>query len=110
VSATSDRNVSLYSILVDGSPIEDELSKRVREVRVLSYLRLPDTCTLSAVYQKGAEGEEQPIDQNPFDIGKSLEVKLGARDALTTTSLFTGQIVSLAQGPDVPEPDVERHR
>jgi phage protein D/phage baseplate assembly protein gpV len=95
VSATSDRNVSLYSILVDGTEIEAELSKRVREVRVLSYLRLPDTCTLSAVYPKGAEGEDQPIDQNPFDIGKQLEVKLGARDALTTTSLFKGQIVSL---------------
>jgi phage protein D/phage baseplate assembly protein gpV len=95
VSATSDRNVSLYSILVDGAEIETELSKRVREVRVLSYLRLPDTCTLSAVYPKGPEGEDQPIDQNPFDIGKQLEVKLGARDALTTTSLFKGQIVSL---------------
>ena len=95
VSATSDRNVSLYSILVDGSEIETELSKRVREVRVLSYLRLPDMCTFSVVYQKGKEGEDEPIDGHPFDIGKTLEVKLGARDELTTTTLFKGQIVSL---------------
>ncbi len=95
MSATSDRNVSLYSILVDGSEIEEDLGKRIREVRILSYLRLPDMCTLAAVYPKGAEGEDQPIDSNPFDIGKQLEVKLGARDQLTTTSLFKGQIVSL---------------
>ena len=78
MSATSDRNVALYSILVDGNELDETLSKRIREVRILSYLRLPDMCTLSVVYQKGKEGEDQPIDSHPFDIGKSLEVKLGA--------------------------------
>ncbi len=94
MSATSDRNVALYSILVDGAEVDQELSSRIREVRILSYLRLPDMATLSIVYQKGKEGEDQPIDSHPFDIGKSLEVKLGARDQLTTTSLFKGQVVS----------------
>jgi uncharacterized protein involved in type VI secretion and phage assembly len=94
VSVTSDRNVALYSILVDGTELPEDLGKRIREVRILSYLRLPDMCTLSIVYQKGKEGEDQPIDSHPFDIGKSLEVKLGARDQLTTTSLFKGQLVS----------------
>ena len=95
MSATSDRNVALYAVLVDGQEVDEEISGRIREVRILSYLRLPDMCTLSIVYQKGKEGEDQPIDSNPFDIGKPLEVKLGARDALTTTSLFKGEIVSL---------------
>jgi uncharacterized protein involved in type VI secretion and phage assembly len=94
MSVTSDRNVALYSVLVDGNELDETLSKRIREVRILSYLRLPDMCTLSVVYQKGKEGEDQPIDSHPFDIGKSLEVKLGARDQLTTTSLFKGQLVS----------------
>ena len=94
MSVTSDRNVALYSILVDGTELPEDLGKRIREVRILSYLRLPDMCTLSIVYQKGKEGEDQPIDSHPFDIGKSLEVKLGARDQLTTTSLFKGQVVS----------------
>ncbi len=94
MSVTSDRNVALYSILVDGAELPEDLGKRIREVRILSYLRLPDMCTLSIVYQKGKEGEDQPIDSHPFDIGKSLEVKLGARDQLTTTSLFKGQVVS----------------
>lgn len=95
MSATSDHNVALYSVLVDGAEIDEDLAGRIREVRVLSYLRLPDLCTLAAVYQPGPPGSDQPIDSNPFDIGSSLEVKLGAADALTTTSLFQGQIVSV---------------
>lgn len=94
MSATSERHVALYSVLADGSEVDEALSARIREVRILSYLRLPDMCTVSVVYPKGKDGEEQPIDSHPFDIGKSLEVKLGARDQLTTTSLFKGQVVS----------------
>ncbi|HEX3978664.1 MAG TPA: VgrG-related protein [Solirubrobacteraceae bacterium] len=94
MSATSERHVALYSVLIDGAEVDETLSSRIREVRILSYLRLPDMCTISIVYKKGNEGEDQPIDSQPFDIGKSLEVKLGARDALTTTSLFKGQVVS----------------
>jgi phage protein D len=70
------------------------VSRHIREVRILSYLRLPDMCSVSVVYPKGKDGEDQPIDSHPFAIGKPLEVKLGARDQLTTTSLFKGQIVS----------------
>lgn len=94
MSATSERHVALYSVLVDGAEVDETLSSRIREVRILSYLRLPDMCTISVVYPKGKEGEDQPIDSHPFDIGKPLEVKLGARDQLTTTSLFKGQVVS----------------
>ncbi len=93
--STSDHNVALYSVRVDGTEIDQQLSARIREVKVLSYLRLPDMCTFAVVYEKGAPGEDQPIDGHPFDIGKQLEVRLGAADALTTTTLFTGHIVSL---------------
>jgi uncharacterized protein involved in type VI secretion and phage assembly len=94
MSATSERHVALYSVLVGDIEVDERLSRRIREVRILSYLRLPDMCTVSVVYPKGNEGEDQPIDSHPFDIGKPLEVKLGARDQLTTTSLFKGQVVS----------------
>ncbi|HEY1520242.1 MAG TPA: VgrG-related protein [Solirubrobacteraceae bacterium] len=96
MSATSSEHyVSLYAILVDGSEIDEDLRKRVREVRVQSYLRLPDVCTLTAVFAKAEEGMDEPIDQHPFDIGKKLEVRLGPREGLTTTSLFKGEIVTL---------------
>ena len=95
MSATSDHNVALYSILVDGAEVDEEISKQIREVKILSFLRLPDMCTFSVVYQRGKDGEDQPIDKNPFDIGTPLEVRLGGRDQTTTTTLFKGQIVSL---------------
>ncbi len=96
MSATaSERYVALYTILVDGSEIDEDLRKRVREVRVQSYLRLPDICTLTATFAKGEPGQDEPIDQHPFDIGKKLEVRLGAREGITTTTLFRGEIVTL---------------
>ena len=94
MSATAERHVALYAVSVDGTELDDALSGRIREVRILSYLRLPDMCTVSVVYQKGKEGEAPPIDSHPFDIGAALEVKLAAREQLTTTSLFKGQVVS----------------
>lgn len=94
-SSTSDHNVAIYSIIVNGSAIDPTLAKQIREIKVLSYLRLPDMCTFSVGYERGKPGEDQPIDSNPFDIGATLEVKLGGADDLTTTSLFKGQIVSL---------------
>ena len=45
--------------------------------------------------RQGRGGQDEPIDQHPFDIGKKLEVRLGAREGLTTTTLFKGEIVTL---------------
>src|SRR5262249_34833951 len=70
-------------------------AKRMREVKIQSYLRLPDMCTVATMFPKAQPGEDQPIDDHPFEIGRQLEVRLGAADALTTTTLFRGQIVSL---------------
>jgi phage protein D len=94
-ASSAERHISLYSILVDGSEVDAQLARRIREVRVLNYLRLPDMCTLSAQFQKGIEGQGEPIDEHPFEIGKELEIKLGAREDLTTSTLFKGEIVSL---------------
>jgi len=94
-ATTSEQHVALYAVFVDGSEIDEELRKRVREVRVQSYLRLPDLCTLTASFPKGEPGQDEPIDRHPFDIGRKLEVRLGSREGLTTTSLFKGEIVTL---------------
>ena len=94
-TTAAERHVALYSILVDGGPIDERLANRVREVRILNYVRLPDVCTFTATFTKGTDGTPQPIDQHPFAIGSRLEIKLGAREELTTTTLFRGDIVSL---------------
>jgi phage protein D len=91
----SERHVAIYSLVVDGAEIDPQVAARVHEVRIMSYLRLPDVCTIRASFPKGREGQEEPIDQHPFEIGKSFEVHLGAREQLTTTSLFKGDIVTL---------------
>jgi phage protein D len=89
------KHVALYAVLVDGQEIPQEISSRIHEVRVLNYLRLPDVCTFTASFAKGRDGQREPIDAHPFDIGRTLEVRLGAREALTTASLFKGEIVTL---------------
>jgi phage protein D len=94
-ATAQERHVALYGIEVDGDPIDERLARRVREVRILSYLRLPDVCTLAATFPKGHDGLGEPIDEHPFAIGSQLEIKLGAREELTTTTLFKGDVVSL---------------
>lgn len=95
MSATADHYVALSAILVNGAELEPSLQRAIREVRVVSYLRLPDVCTVSAVFEPAAAGHPQPIDKHPFDIGAEIEIKLGAREALTTTTLFKGNVVTL---------------
>jgi hypothetical protein len=94
-AAAQEKHVALYGIEVDGETIDANLAKRIREVRILSYLRLPDVCTLAASFPKGHDGLGEPIDEHPFAIGSQLEIKLGAREELTTTTLFKGDVVSL---------------
>jgi phage protein D len=91
----SERHVALYTILLDGAEIDPLLATRVHEVRVMTYLKLPDLCTLRVSFPKGKEGQDEPIDGHPFEIGSSLEIRLAARDQLTTASLFAGDIVTL---------------
>lgn len=96
MSATAqERHVALYSILVDGQPVDERLANRVREVRVLNYLKLPDVCTLTATFPRATDNTPAAIDEHPFSVGGHLEIKLGAREELTTTTLFEGDIVSL---------------
>jgi phage protein D len=94
-ATAQERHVALYTILVDGEEIDERLARRIREVRVLNYLRLPDVCTFTATFPKGADGVPEPIDQHPFAIGSQLEIKLGAREDLTEATLFKGDVVSL---------------
>ena len=77
------------------SPSTTGWGETLREVRILNYLRLPDVCTLAATFARGTDGTPHPIDQHPFAIGSHLEIKLGAREELTTTTLFRGDVVSL---------------
>jgi uncharacterized protein involved in type VI secretion and phage assembly len=88
--ATSKDHVALYTILLDGGELPQAQRDRIKEIRVVDHLRLPDVCTITITYPK-AEG----IDSHPFTIGKKLEVRLGAIDEQGTKTLFEGEVVSL---------------
>jgi phage protein D/phage baseplate assembly protein gpV len=87
---TSREHVPTYAILVDGGELSQEHRDRIKEIRVVDHLRLPDVCTVSVQFPK-AEG----IDSQPFEIGKKLEVRLGAREKEAPETLFKGDVVSL---------------
>jgi Rhs element Vgr protein len=88
--ATSREHVPTYEILVDGGELTQEHRDRVKEIRVVDHLRLPDVCTVSITFPK-ADG----IDSQPFEIGKQIEVRLGAIEEQAPQTLFKGDVVSL---------------
>jgi uncharacterized protein involved in type VI secretion and phage assembly len=81
-----------YDVLVDGADLEQEDKNRLKEIRVSNYLHLPDVCTLQLSYPK-ADG----LDAAPFEIGKSVEVRLGASDDESDVpqTLFKGPITTI---------------
>ena len=91
-----ERHVALYSILVDGAEV-DRAAGAARSTRCGSSATCgcPTCARSTASFPKGTDGRGQPIDEHPFDIGRQLEIRLGAREELTTTTLFKGEIVSL---------------
>jgi phage protein D len=94
MSPVPDQFVALSNIRVNGAELAEEVKKQVREVKVSSFLRLPDVCTVTASFARGPNDGE-PIDGQPFSIGATLEIQLGARDSLATKTLFKGDVVTI---------------
>lgn len=84
------KQAASYVVLVDGSELATNQRDRVKEIRIVDYLRLPDSCTLQITYPQG-----DGVDTMPFSIGAALEVKLGATDELVARSLFKGEVVTI---------------
>jgi uncharacterized protein involved in type VI secretion and phage assembly len=79
-----------YDVLVDGASIDQEHKDRIKEIRIVDSVRLPDVCTVTVTYPR-TEG----IDSQPFEIGRELEVQLGAMEKIAPQTLFKGQVVTL---------------
>jgi phage protein D/phage baseplate assembly protein gpV len=90
MSPGAEQHVASYDLLVDGQDVAQEQKDRVTEIRVVDHLRLPDACTVRVTYPRG-EG----VDTMPFAIGKAMEVRLGAVQALAPVTLFKGLIVTI---------------
>jgi phage protein D len=97
---TSAEHVSTYDVLVNGTSIDKEHKDRLKEVRIVDHVRLPDVCTLKFSYpmKDMPNGNPPPvgIDTNPFEIAAVIEVKLGPRfKREPPTTLFKGEVVTL---------------
>jgi uncharacterized protein involved in type VI secretion and phage assembly len=86
----SEYFVSLYDIRLNGAAIDAALAARTKDIRIVDNLRLPDTCAFSVLYDDPDE-----LDGHPFEIGKSLEIRLGAMEDISATPLFKGEIVTV---------------
>jgi uncharacterized protein involved in type VI secretion and phage assembly len=81
-----------YDCFVNGSDLDQDSKNRLKEIRISSYLHLPDCCILQLSYPQ-ADG----IDSMPFQIGADIEVRMGATDDETDVpkTLFKGKITTI---------------
>lgn len=94
--AASEKNAPLFKIEIDGAELKQTEMDSVRDIKITDWLRLPDVCTIAVGYSRKAEGNPyQDLDDTPFQIGKSLVVKMGSVEETTTQQLFKGEIVTV---------------
>jgi uncharacterized protein involved in type VI secretion and phage assembly len=95
-AATSSITVPLFSIAIDGSDLDPVEANSVHDIKITDWLRLPDVCTIAVGYQAKQEGNPyQPLDDSKFEVGATLEVKMGSTDESTTETIFKGEIVTV---------------
>jgi phage protein D len=87
---TSKEKVGSVDVLVDGAALDQSFRDLLHEVKVVDSLTLPDMCLIRITDKHGDK-----IDTQPLQLGKMLEVKMGAQAARATTSVFKGQIASV---------------
>jgi uncharacterized protein involved in type VI secretion and phage assembly len=92
----SQHNTPLFKIEIDGQELDPAAMNFVNDIKITDWLRLPDVCSVSCGYPRKHESNPyQDLDDTPFQIGKSLVVKLGSVEETTTQQLFKGEIVTV---------------
>ena len=84
------QHVTPYEVKVDGVKIDDKLGSALIEVRVRQSVQQPSSAALRLTDPKG-----ENVDGNTFEIGKRLEISLGAPEAKSPKKVFDGEIVAL---------------
>jgi len=99
-SQSSELHVSGLDVVINGSPVSPEIKGAIVDVRVQDVLSLPCSAVIRIT-----DPDVQLIDKDTLAIGNVLEVKAGAIDSRSTTSIFKGEIVALE--PEFSETSVE---
>jgi phage protein D len=90
MSPRAEEHVASYEITVEGQVLAPEQRNRIKEIRIVDHLRLPDVCTVRVAYPQG-----DGVDSMPFDVGRALEVRLGATQEQVPQPLFKGEIITI---------------
>jgi len=84
------KHVAGLDVLVDGAALDPTWRSATAEVRVVDSLTLPDMAVVKLVDPRG-----EHVDQQPFKLGGTLEIKLAALGDQSTTSIFKGQVAAV---------------
>jgi phage protein D len=88
--AKAEKHVSGIDVLVSGAALDPKWRDLTLEVKVVDSLTLPDMAMVRLSDPKG-----DMVDSHPLQLGKDLEIKVAAKGAQSTTSIFKGQIVAV---------------
>jgi len=95
--ARSDLHVPTMSVKVNGADLDPKHEGIIKELKVVDAMRIPDVCTITALYASNGNSDEIQIDEMPYAIGAELEVSMGAasENASEAETIFRGEIVTL---------------
>ena len=105
----AEKHVALYTVEVDGETLEEKMSKRIREVRLLNYLRLPDVVHAgrdlsagdAATARRASVRDRRPArDQARGARGTDHHDALQGRHRLARVDFGPGSIELLVRGLD----------
>jgi uncharacterized protein involved in type VI secretion and phage assembly len=86
---TAEQHVSGLAVLVNGAELDPGYRDNMLEVRVRENLSVPATALIRINDPKATH-----VDNHPLQLGVSLEIKMGAANDPTTTTVFKGEVVS----------------
>ena len=89
-AANAEQHVSGIDVLVDGAALDPSWRDLTLEVKVVDSLTLPDMALVRLSDPKGDK-----VDSHPLQLGKNIEIKVSAKGAKSTTSIFKGQIAAV---------------
>ena len=89
-AAQAEQHVAGIDVLVAGAKLDPKWRDATIEVKVVDSLTLPDMALVRLVDPKG-----DSVDSHPLQLGKDLEIKVGATGDRATTRIFKGQIAAV---------------
>lgn len=86
---SASQHVAALTVIIGGAEISPEFRAKITEVRVRDTLALPASALVRFLDPLG-----EKVDDGLFELGKELEIKMGAIGENTSTSIFKGELVA----------------